>query len=104
VGIDNGQQTELPIRFSLQQNYPNPFNANTEISFSLSRAGMAQIDIYDLGGRKLKTLHSGDMKAGSHSLLWDGRNESGDLVGSGVYFYRLKAESNVIVKKMTLLK
>jgi hypothetical protein len=104
VGIDNGRQTELPVRFSLQQNYPNPFNANTEISFSIPKSGYVQIDIYDLGGRKLKTIHSGEMEAGSHSLLWDGRNESGDLVGSGIYFYRLKAESGVIVKKMTLLK
>jgi hypothetical protein len=104
VGIDNGQQTELPVRFTLQQNYPNPFNANTEISFSIPKSGYVQIDIYDLGGRKLKTIHSGEMEAGSHSLLWDGRNERGDLVGSGIYFYRLKAESGVIVKKMTLLK
>jgi hypothetical protein len=103
VGITDNDAS-MPIRFGLAQNYPNPFNANTELSFSLPKSSMVEIDIYDVCGRKVKSLYFGQAEAGIHKLIWDGRNDSGGSVSSGVYLYRLKSESDVVVRKMTLLK
>ena len=94
-----------PASFALFQNYPNPFNPSTTIRFSVSRGGRAALDIYDLTGRHVRTLLNGEIIAGSHTLSWDGRNERGSSVGSGVYFYRLKTGSGVTdSKKMILMR
>ena len=94
-----------PLGFTLHQNYPNPFNPSTTISFSASQRGSAMLEIYDLTGRLVRTLLSGEVAAGNHSVLWDGRNERGTSVGSGVYFYRLKLGTDFVSsKKMILMR
>ncbi len=93
-----------PTSFSLSQNYPNPFNASTRIEFSLKNAGDAQLTVFDLLGRQVKTLQSGLLTAGKHSFLWNGNDESGSVVSSGVYFYRLSSAEGTVVKQMLLLK
>ena len=94
-----------PLGFALHQNYPNPFNPSTTISFSASQRGPAMLEIYDLTGRLVRTLLSGEVAAGNHSVLWDGRNERGTSVGSGVYFYRLKLGTDFVSsKKMILMR
>jgi flagellar hook assembly protein FlgD len=94
-----------PAAFALLQNYPNPFNPSTTIGFSVSQSGPVLLDIYDLTGRHVRTLLSGGVAAGHHDVRWDGRDERGSSVGSGVYFYRLKSGANSVAsRKMLLMK
>jgi len=94
----------LPKRFTLYQNYPNPFNPVTTIKYSLPRNCHIQLDIYNILGRKVRTLKSGVVEAGQHQAVWNGTDQSGCDVASGVYFYRLKAENYANTRKMLLLK
>jgi hypothetical protein len=80
-------------------NYPNPFNAQTVISYSLLEASNVTIDIFDIVGRKMKTMAEGVMPAGEHSVIWDASGQA-----SGIYFYRIKAGDRVEIKRMALLK
>ncbi len=96
--------TELPKMFALGQNYPNPFNAETKISFSLPKAADINLAIYDMLGRRVRNLVSGFLEAGSYDYSWDGKTDSGEILSSGVYFYRLSAENFDQSKKMLLLK
>jgi outer membrane protein assembly factor BamB len=94
----------LPQAFELGQNFPNPFNANTQIRFSVPKASHVKLEVYDILGRKVKTLADENMTAGFKQVVWDGKNESGDKVASGIYFYRIKAADYLTTKKMVLLK
>ncbi|UCC78864.1 MAG: T9SS type A sorting domain-containing protein [Candidatus Zixiibacteriota bacterium] len=94
----------LPDNFVLGQNYPNPFNAGTNIVFNLPRSGQINLQIYDLLGRSVVTLHDGFMQAGSHTVFWDGRSAAGNDLATGVYFYRLQADDFDKTKKMLLIK
>lgn len=101
------------ISFRLNQNHPNPFNLTTSITYDLPTASKVKLTIYDLSGRRVKTLADGIQSAGHRIIDWDGTNEKSVTVASGIYFYRLEAESlageeNVAriteTKKMLLLK
>jgi len=94
----------VPSEFEFSQNYPNPFNLSTSISFSLPSPAEVNMSIYNILGEKVKTVAEGWFEAGSHTVTWDGTNESGSVVASGIYFYRLTAGENVVIKKMSLLK
>lgn len=94
----------LPKTVVLAQNYPNPFNPITWINFALPRAMDATVNVFNSRGQLIRTLSSGMMSAGFHQLSWDGRNNSGTKVTSGVYFYQLKTENFTQVKKMILAK
>jgi flagellar hook assembly protein FlgD len=94
----------IPEGFTLSQNYPNPFNLSTSISFSMPASSEVNLTIYNIMGQKVKTLAKGWFEAGSHTVTWDGTNESGSVVASGIYFYKLNAGENLVVKKMSLLK
>jgi hypothetical protein len=85
-------------------NYPNPFNSNTEIKFNLPNAGDATVQIYDITGARVKMLTSGLIDAGEHSLIWNGTNETGARVASGIYFYTVSAGGAHVTKKMVYLK
>lgn len=104
TGIDNQAQNNLPTHFALEQNFPNPFNPSTEIRFALARNEKVQINIYNILGQKVKTLLSKNLNAGIHSVKWDGSNNYGTKLPSGVYFYKMKAGSFVKVKKMLYLR
>ncbi len=102
-----GQPVGAPVAkvSFLAQNTPNPFNPTTTISYSLASAGRVTLRIYDVAGRLVRTLVDDDhAPAGSREATWDGRDNSGATVASGVYFYRLEAGSFVSTKKMLLLK
>jgi hypothetical protein len=88
----------------LYQNEPNPFNPRTTIKFSLAQNGPVQVLIYDVNGRLIKTLQDGNLAAGPHTLTWDGTNNDGKHVGSGVFWSQMKAGSFVSNKKMVILK
>ena len=89
---------------SLSQNYPNPFNPATTIAFSLAEKGHVAINVYDVGGRLVRTLANEARDAGSHTVSWDGRDGNGAPVSSGVYFYKLVSGRFSQTKKMVLLK
>jgi hypothetical protein len=99
TSIANDIPPPLPKSVVLKQNYPNPFNPQTTISYSLPKASLVTIDIYDLLGRKLETLFDGKKDAGSYSIIWDASERS-----SGIYFCRIKAGEISINRKMALLK
>ena len=85
-------------------NYPNPFNPVTRIDFELPATEKVEISVFGLDGRRIVKLMDGALPAGRHSVIWTGRNEQGEIVASGTYFYRLKAGSFTKTCKMTLLK
>ncbi len=89
---------------SLQGAFPNPFNPSTTLSFSLAKAQHTELAIYNLKGQKVKTLVSGELPSGNHSVVWNGRDDNNHSVGSGIYFVSLKAENYVETKKITLVK
>jgi hypothetical protein len=89
---------------SLFQNSPNPFNPRTTIRFSLAANAPAKLVIYDVNGRKVRTLVNGMQKAGLHELVWDGTDDSGHLVASGIFWSQLTAGDYTSNKKMVVLK
>jgi PKD repeat protein len=94
----------IPEDFSLSQNYPNPFNPDTKFSLNLVNETHVTFVIYNVAGQKVRTLVDEVMPAGSHTLVWDGTNENGQALSSGVYFYRMIAGDKTVIMKMTLLK
>ncbi len=101
VGIEDGVQ--VPRSMTLSQNFPNPFNAQTRIDFSTA-GGYTTLDVYNVLGAKVASVFSGNMQAGSYSMIWDGNDYSGNQVSSGTYFYRLTDKSGSQTRRMTLLK
>jgi hypothetical protein len=95
----------VPTEFALEQNYPNPFNPSTTISFSLPKAAPVTFEIYSILGTKIRTLMSGQvMSASYHNVVWDGKDDNGAHVSSGLYLYRINADNFTASKKMMLLK
>jgi hypothetical protein len=93
-----------PSEFNLSQNYPNPFNQSTKIEFTLSRSGFVSLNIYDLLGRRIRTLVSENLSPGYKSVFWDGKDNYGKEVASGTYFYQLRVGDFSEAKKLVLLK
>jgi len=94
----------LPRSFLLRQNYPNPFNPSTTISFRTVTRGDVELTVYDLRGRRVTTLLEGAMSAGDHTVAWDGRGDNGETVVSGSYFYRLRVDDQVRIRRMNIVK
>ena len=94
----------VPSKFDLSQNYPNPFNPTTSIRFQLPKAVKVTLEIYNIMGQRVRTLVDATQKPGYHVVIWNGLNETGAKVGSGVYYYRIVAGDFVSAKKMVLLK
>jgi len=94
----------LPSVAALHQNYPNPFNPSTEIRFDIPTARDVQLRIYNQLGQTVRTLADHRMKAGTYALEWDGQDQMGRSVASGVYFYNLEAGDFNQIRKMTLVK
>lgn len=94
----------VPSDFSLNQNYPNPFNPTTTIEYSLEKTSEIQLSIFNILGQKVRTLVNGKQGSGRHSIQWNGRNDVGTLVSSGVYVYVLRSEDVTFSRKLMLLK
>jgi len=105
---DSPPVVQLPKSYKLLQNYPNPFNPTTTIRFDLpENEGEMQdvtVVVYDMRGRRVRMLIDSDLKAGSHQVHWNGRNDRGESVASGIYMYTLKTGSERFTRKMTVLK
>lgn len=92
-------------KYELGNNYPNPFNPETTIEFAMGKAGHASITIYNILGQKVRSLIDGSVTAGTHAVKWNGKNDIGVRVPSGVYYYTLHASHSFKqTKKMLLLK
>ncbi|UCC79635.1 MAG: S8 family serine peptidase [Candidatus Zixiibacteriota bacterium] len=104
VGIDDEVRGNIPSSFALDQNYPNPFNSGTNISLALPAKSDVNLTIYDLLGREVRTLISGPLDAGYHTVTWNGDDKSGRSVASGIYFYRIEAGDFSMNRKMIMLK
>jgi hypothetical protein len=103
VGIgDPG--SEIPTTFAVMQNYPNPFNPETTIKYQLPQVAEVQLIIYNVLGQTIRTLVNDRIEAGYYEVVWDGRNDSGIQVPSGVYIYRFEAADYQKVNNMILLK
>jgi hypothetical protein len=90
--------------FTLLQNYPNPFNPNTTIEYQLPKTGNVEIKIFSINGQLVKTLESTHQIAGMHTVVWDGRNNDGQTVASGLYIYQVAFENSMLAKKMLFIK
>ena len=98
-------QAALPTAFELSQNYPNPFNPTTMIEYSVPEAAEVQVGIYNLLGQQVRTLASGEHQPGFYSALWNGLDENGIRVESGVYIYRMSSSAGfTATRKLVLLK
>ncbi|MBN2070732.1 MAG: T9SS type A sorting domain-containing protein [Candidatus Krumholzibacteriota bacterium] len=99
------EEISLPeLQISLDQNYPNPFNPATSISFTLPRGGKADLSVYSVEGKLIATLLDRVCVKGENTVVWNGSDRKGNLVPSGVYFYRLSAGKKVLTRKMVLLR
>ena len=85
-------------------NFPNPFNPTTTIKLNLPKAGDVSLKVFNVRGELVRTLVNGPMQAGEYSLIWDGKTDSGNQAASGVYFYETRANGQVKVTKMALVK
>ena len=111
VNLDPGEwilrgfsQSPLPFAFTLEQNFPNPFNPGTTIFYNQPRRAEVSLRVYNILGQEVATLIDGIAEAGLHSVPWEGRDNSGKQVSSGVYLYRLVTAGTILTKKMTLLR
>ena len=94
---------QLPEKLALLANYPNPFNPGTQIKFELPEATLVKIVVYNASGQEIVTLEEGPFQAGTWTTFWDGRDQKGQTLSSGTYFYQIKAGEQVMTRKMTLL-
>lgn len=102
--VSNDDNSVEAVSSLLHQNYPNPFNPETTINFYLAKSGQVTVEIFDIKGRKVKTLVKDTFIQGNHSVVWKGRNEAGKEVASGIYFYKMRNGTFSGTGKMILLK
>ncbi|MDP2807953.1 MAG: FlgD immunoglobulin-like domain containing protein [bacterium] len=104
LGVTGAPNENTITSFGLLQNAPNPFRQQTTISYQTSKSEMVNLKVYNIAGQTVKTLVNEDKKAGSYEIRWDGKDECGNLVASGVYFCQLKAGEKIVTKRMMLLR
>lgn len=104
VGIEIAEEQNILDNFELGQNYPNPFNPATHINYSIPRTAEVELAVYTTLGQRIKTLVSRQQEAGSHTITWNGTDESGSRMASGVYIYRLNAGAYTQTRKMIMMK
>lgn len=103
TGIEE-RMSDIPDEYSLSQNYPNPFNPSTLIVFGLPEDAFVDIRIYDISGSQVRVITEDELKAGTYRLRWDGRNDYGSQVPSGIYLCRMTTKNFTAVKKLMLVK
>jgi len=103
TGVRNAV-TAQPLEFGLEQNYPNPFNPETRLYFQLPASEEVKLIIYNTRGQIVRHLVERRYEAGRHTVNWDGRDNTGNRVPTGVYVYRIKAGDHIAARKMTMVK
>ena len=104
VLLASEEEIAIPTVYALEQNYPNPFNPSTQIRYAIPEETMVTISIYDMMGRKVRTLVNQSVSPGYHTTLWNATNDKGTAVSAGMYIYTIQAGSYHHMKKMVLLK
>jgi len=104
TGVKNEEPGVIPSDFTLSNAYPNPFNPETNIKFALAKSAKVKLTIYNILGQKVKELVNSELNAGSYSTKWDGTDNLGFKVASGIYLYRLDSDSFTATKKLILMK
>ena len=99
-----GGEARIPTTYQLSQNYPNPFNPETKINYQLPNDGWVSLTVYNVLGQEVRTLVAGEKAAGTYTVTWDGRDDSGLSAASGVYFYRLNVGDFTSTKRMILMR
>jgi hypothetical protein len=102
--IGNTDLTTLVLSSGLDSIYPNPFNPSTTIRYNIAKAEKVSLNIYNLRGQKVITLINESKSAGAHTASWDGRDEAGNPVASGVYYLRLQTDTARETRKLTMIK
>jgi len=103
VGVES-EESMIPEKFALYDNYPNPFNPTTQISIDLPEDAYTELTVWNIMGQQVATVYSGNLNAGRHSVTFNGRDVSGNMLSSGMYIYRVEAGKYNATKKMTLMK
>lgn len=104
VSVSSVDEVQSSCAYSLLENYPNPFNPETSITYTLANEGRTKLEIYNFVGQKIRTLVDTSQTSGKHTVIWNGNNDSGQKVSSGLYIYRLISGSFVESKQMIMLK
>ena len=104
VTTDIKDTDQYPNTYAVSQNYPNPFNPSTTIKFQIPKSTNVRLTIYNLLGKKIRTLVNDEMGAGHYEAVWNGQNDAGVNVGSGIYIYKFEAQEFTKVRKMMFLK
>ncbi|OGU41967.1 MAG: hypothetical protein A2X61_11910 [Ignavibacteria bacterium GWB2_35_12] len=102
--FDNGNQTVLPQKITFTKSYPNPFNENITIEYDLEKSGNVSISIFDSQGNIITDLSNSFREKGNHSFLWNGKNNHGNSVLSGIYFYQIKFDNEILIKNIIHIK
>ncbi len=97
-------EADMPDDFAIKGNFPNPFNPTTTIEFSIPEQGMTTLEVFNMAGQTVRELVAGELSHGNHKTVWDGRDASGNMVSSGIYFARLKAGNFAATRQMMLMK
>ncbi|GAB1366583.1 hypothetical protein MASR1M36_14540 [Candidatus Cloacimonadaceae bacterium] len=103
-GSDGEDPGISPVITALDNNFPNPFNPETTIRYSLKEAGQVKINIFNMKGQMIRSLLNENKSAGNHRVIWNGKDDRGSNVSSGIYFYRMEATNYSATKKMMLMK
>ena len=104
TGLDDKDDLDLPLLTELLGNFPNPFNPETTINFNMAKSGVVLLDIYNIRGQRVKTLLDSFLDAGNHRFVWNGTDDNGSPVSSGMYFYQMRTEEYTAVRRMILMK
>jgi len=102
--VGNEKYMNVIKTFKLLQNYPNPFNPTTTIEYYLPNSGNVEINIFNINGELIRNLESTYQTPGSHSSVWNARNNNAQLVASGLYIYQITFENSILSKKMLFIK
>lgn len=102
--FSNFAKIDMPNEFRIARNYPNPFNPETTINYFIPHSGNIQIEIYNILGKKVKTLFDGNKIAGTYHIKWDGRDDSDNPLSTGIYIVALRSGQYVTTKRITLMK
>lgn len=97
-------QPEQRFTFSLSQNYPNPFHFYTSTEYTIAKTSDVVVTIYSITGQIVKNIKAKSQKPGAHRIIWDGRDDKGQRVASGIYFFRLETDMHTASNKMLLLR
>lgn len=105
-GVSNEDEVAggIPVAFSVEQNFPNPFSTSTQINYALPKSGHVAIEVFNLLGQRISTLHTGTQTAGEYAVTWDGRVDSGSKAPGGIYHYQVVIDGRRISRQMVLIR